>query len=802
MGVRHSERNVEKYLCNELQELIIICIFAAEYTIMRNLVKIPIVVVLAAVTITVSSAQERMPAGQWRTHQSYNGVLQLVECRGIVWGVADGALLSVDGEDGSVRTYSTLTGLSANDVHRIFRIDDRILVSYEDATIDVIDAYGEVENAGDLRDKNMNGSKTVEGVVVDRGTAYLACGFGIATLRLSKMEFGDTYVFGNGGEVAAVKNIAIDGKTLYALTDTMLLAAEIGNANLMNYRNWNNIEIPDGRNQDMVMREGVIYILKSDSSVWSNAGGAWSRCDERVTDIWADDHCMYTRYHDGRVKSAGRYSSDALEDNPLSAVSDGVSVWTSSGLGVVRTMLANGEKRSYMVCGPATNFVWKLKCRNGKVMTVPGGRFADNYFRDAFVSWFEYGTWRFLRGDYMWESFPMHRVYDWVDVEIDPKDNNHFWVAGYGVGLVEFRENALCKVHTFNNSGIETLLPDGDDYSKYNYMRIDGLTYDCDGRLWLLNRGTAQVKYVDTDGSWHWLPYSGLSSANTLQDLLIDTKLPNRKYVLCPRFKSSADSYLFVFDDNGTPDVISDDYSRGFTEMYDQDGKQIAFNKNMLRSIAQDKEGTVWVGTTEGVFCIKAKAKIFDEGFRCSRVKISRDDGSNLADYLLGTEQINCIFVDGGNRKWFGTENGAFLVSADGQETLEHFTTDNSPLISNSVISITANDQTGEVFFGTARGIISYQSDASEGYANMENVHAYPNPVRPSDPRTVTITGLVEESVVKICNVGGGVVYETRSNGGMATWDCSYAASGVYFAICFTADGKRKSTCKILVINE
>ncbi len=739
-----------------------------------------------------------MTMGGWRTHFSYNNPEQIVYAKGTAYGVAEGALLSVDAESGEKRTYSKLTGLNDSYIHKIFWIEtqDRLLISYKNGNIDLMNPgsyLNGIENISDLRDKSINGSKTVNDMACQGSMAYLACGFGIATLNLRKLEFGDTYSIGENGQSVAVLNIFIEGNTIYALTEEKLMTAEIGKNNLMNYRNWNTIELPEnGKVKEMAMLNGSIYLLCRDSVVWFRNSSSWTKSDSSITRIWANGGCLFKKHADGRCSSSGKANVSALPGNPPCAVFDGKKFWFAGYSGIDSKSPNKDDQYHYSFNGPCSNYAWRMKYRNGRMMVVPGGRFSTNYFRDGSVSWFENDEWSHIRGDSHIPDFPSHWVYDFVDVEMDPQDVRHFWVATYGVGLAEFRDDKLYSVWTFENSGIETIYPNGTDFEKYNYMRVDGLTYDKKGRLWFTNRGESQIKYLDTDDTWHRTNFVELAGLGTLQDILIDSKVEGRKWLLCPRYQGSNDSYLFVFDDQGN--------HAGFTSAYDQDAKEVSFMNHMLRSIAQDKEGNIWIGTTEGCFYLSGKVKVFDgSALRCTRVKISRDDGSDLADYLLGTEQINCIAVDGGNRKWFGTENGAFLVSADGQETIHHFTTDNSPLLSNSVTSIGINEATGEVFFGTATGIISYQSDASEGHEDLNDIHAYPNPVRPEYRGLVTITGLMENTHVKICDVNGTMVYETVSNGGMATWNTEGAASGVYFALCFTEKGI-KGKCKILVI--
>ena len=175
-----------------------------------------------------------------------------------------------------------------------------------------------------------------------------------------------------------------------------------------------------------------------------------------------------------------------------------------------------------------------------------------------------------------------------------------------------------------------------------------------------------------------------------------------------------------------------------------------------------------------------------------------------MADYLLGTEQINAIVVDGANRKWIGTQtSGIYLMSSDGLTTLAHFTTDNSTLLSNTILSIAIDPTTGEVFVGTGSGIASYRSDASDPKEDLTNAYAFPNPVRPNYAGVITITGLMENTTVNIIDAGGNLVCKTKSNGGIAVWDgCNFrgdrVGSGVYTALC-NASGAHTAV-KILIV--
>jgi hypothetical protein len=224
--------------------------------------------------------------------------------------------------------------------------------------------------------------------------------------------------------------------------------------------------------------------------------------------------------------------------------------------------------------------------------------------------------------------------------------------------------------------------------------------------------------------------------------------------------------------------------------------------------VEEDLNGAIWMGCTDGIFMTAAPENIFNSNFTFTQPIVPRNDGSGLGDYLLSGVSIKCIAIDGGNRKWVGTlNNGVYLISANGMETIEHFTTGNSPLISDEINDIAINGETGEVFIATNKGLCSFQGDATDPAASMksDNLKVFPNPVRPEYQGDVHITGLMYNSNVKIVSASGKLVTEGTSVGGEFSWDCCYktgkkVASGIYYALCTDEEGNDGAVAKILII--
>jgi hypothetical protein len=258
---------------------------------------------------------------------------------------------------------------------------------------------------------------------------------------------------------------------------------------------------------------------------------------------------------------------------------------------------------------------------------------------------------------------------------------------------------------------------------------------------------------------------------------------------------------LFILDDNKTPDVFSDDRYKKLL-VQDSENQPISF----VYSISEDLDGNIWVGTDQGPVIYYNPEKVFDTDLKASRIKIPRNDGTDQADIVLKTETITSIAVDGANRKWLGTESsGAFLLSADGITQIKSFNEQNSPLFSNSIVSLSVDNKTGDVWFGTSKGVQSYRGNATSGDDKFTNVYTFPNPVREDFQGDVTIKGLLRDSQIRITDISGNLVYEMVSDGGEATWNLKTyngrrVATGVYLVFCASKDGSQTYVTKMLVI--
>ena len=384
-------------------------------------------------------------------------------------------------------------------------------------------------------------------------------------------------------------------------------------------------------------------------------------------------------------------------------------------------------------------------------------------------------------------------------IDIDPLNNKHIF-AGSRNGLYEYLNGEFVKYYDNSNSPIEPF-----DGVNKDYQLVTGTKYDQQGNLWILNSSaptTALIKY--TNGTFTKLSHSELMKLNRgnfknrsnaeLSKMIIDHRgviwFVNNNWVL---------PALYQYN-------ITNDNIIAYENIVNQDGTRINVQDG-IRCVVEDLEHNIWVGSSGGPFMLES-SEIENNGNTFTQVKVPRNDGTNYADYLLSGIDISCIAVDGGNRKWIGTfNNGVYLISADNMTQIHHFTAEDSKLLSNSVLSIAINPTSGEVFFGTDKGLCSYVSDATATNSEMttDNVWAYPNPVEPGYSGSITITGLSMNADVKILSANGAIVNEGHSNGGTYTWDgCDQkgrrVASGIYMVATATSKGEKGTVCKIAII--
>lgn len=445
--------------------------------------------------------------------------------------------------------------------------------------------------------------------------------------------------------------------------------------------------------------------------------------------------------------------------------------------------------------GPKYNYFHRMLVANDKLYTVGGGWYQlANFSRP--------GTIQVLRPDNEWDIYQddfkpafASTYHDATDIAIDPRNENHVMVASCS-GVFEFLNGKYQHNYTSGNNSYFTAATNNNDP---DYVRTDGIIYDQQGNLYCLNSGaTYAIVKRNTEGQW-----SGF-----MDNALVDK--PNRSMrTMTGSILDHQGRIWFVNAHSDNPSLYcyepQEDNITKYNNFVNQDGTKLQFSYTYC--VCEDLAGNIWIGTDVGPLYLSAE-EIADPSKGFIQHKVPRNDGTNYADYLLSGISISFIAVDKAGRKWFGTNgNGVYLISEDNNTQEQHFTESNSKLISNTIESIAINNNTGEVFFGTSKGLCSYVSDATTSNDNMDkdNVWAYPNPVTPDYTGLITIKGLSFNTDVKICNASGALIAEGRSNGGTFTWDgCdkngNQAASGIYMVLTAKSDGSKGTVCKIAII--
>lgn len=758
-------------------------------------------ILFVSILQAVDSLYAQLTIGEWRTHLPYSQAIYVTEAGDKIFCATRSGLFYYNKTDNSLNKFTRIDGLSDVEISCINYSPEKdiLVIAYRNTNVDLIKG-NTIFNISDIKRKQITANKTINDIMFIGDDAYLSCGFGIVAINLDKMEIRDTYLIGENSSYKYVHSLTFDGQFFYAATEDGIYRADINSPNLIDFNYWNRItDIPNFNKVFNRIRyfngniyanyyneiTGVDTIFKYNYNEWVVFAKV-SINRTRSIEV-SNDHLIIITYrivdvfdsNESKVKQFGSL-------RPYHGIIDSENnLWIADEIEGLLLSNESVNKEIFLPNGPKTNKAMTLQFANGKLFVAAGGdsRTWQNLWTNAEVDIFSDGWW---------SGFTDANYRDVISLAADQDNSNHIFAGSWGYGLLEIQDLEIKQVYTDANSSLQNILSSGP------YVRIGGIAFDKNKNLWLTNSEVQEpISVRKPDGTWKSFDFKRQISDTRIGKIMITSY--DQKWVQLIGNKG-----LFVFDVNGTLDNENDDlYKR--IDIVDVNNKIIT---NNIFSFAEDQNGNIWLGTDQGVVVYYNPGRVFGPDiFYGQQIIVPRNDGTGLADILLGTETVTAITVDGANRKWVGTARaGAFLFSEDGLTQIYNFTKENSPLLSNNIQDIAIDGKTGEVFFGTDMGIVSYRSTATEPNEDFTDVYVYPNPVREDYEGEIVITGLVGEVNVKITDIRGSLVYETTSLGGQAIWDGKNfsgekVSTGIYLIFCTNEDGSKTVIAKLLVIN-
>lgn len=593
----------------------------------------------------------------------------------------------------------------------------------------------------------------------------------------------------------------------------LVVLYENGNIDLlgMNNTRWNMPDLKTKTLEDKTINE--LKVVGSEALISLNSGLALLNLKEgyfvnlytlgsKVTNATIVGKKIYAKTANGVLE--GDRSANLLDVNNWKEVAESTVTFGQTTEEKEASAAWMEKVKDIIPNSPIRNYAYKLNMVGNRLLVAGGNFYYPEVEYTGTAMKYEQGKWSAFDEEAAIALVDASTYRNVTDVVQDPNNPEHHWLGTKCSGIYEFKNYKLENHYTYDNSPLTSILPDIKDASKF--VRVTALNYDKDGNLWMCNNECDTiVRILKKDGTWKSYYYSEASKKPTWDRTYFDQR--GWAWINSRRTSSNGESGLLVIDTKGTINTQSDDQHRYLSTFQNQNGE--SYTPDLYYCVMEDLDKALWMGCTKGVFMTQTPENIFKSTFTFTQPIVPRNDGSGLGDYLLNGIPVKCIAIDGGNRKWVGTlNNGVYLLSANGMETIEHFTTENSPLISDEINDLAIDGETGEVFIATSKGLCSYHGDATDPATSMSssNLKVYPNPVRPEYQGKVHITGLMYNSDVKIVSAAGKLVAEGTSIGGEFSWDCRLqngrrVGSGIYYALCTDEDGKKDAVAKILIIH-
>ena len=714
-----------------------------------------IVLSLIILTHFVSTKGQNVPTYSWQEHLSFQNAKCIVEVENNIYCATENGLFYYNKDDYTINRLNKINGLSDIGISSLAydKENKMVVIAYNNTNIDLIKDDG-IINIPDIKLKEITGNKEINNITINNDIAYLSCSFGLVLIDLEKEEIKDTYKIGEGGNFVSINDCYIDDTCVFVGTSDGAYFADKNSNSLFDFNSWTkHPSYPSEVSEIIVTSWGILfnnqypYVKVRNSNEYyleiGNVNISIYQNGNIISELIADSN--FTNIQDAWID----------KENILWIADSANSLMKYENFLYHSTVKPNG---------PASNSIHKINILNDNLTLLHNQ-----------------------------EKNSISESSDMIEWEI--KNYNENIISSVKIGNQTFygsSSNSLIGVE--NNVVTNYSLQNTNNVVDSNENIVSLLT-DTDNNLWGTKSYSASPLFCKTNQD-EWIAFNMPFVANQsteIGEVIIDDY--GQKWGI------RTDNGLFVYNDNNTIWDKSDDQ---FTKITTGLGSGNLPN-NYVYCLANDLEGNIWVGTKEGVCVFYSPSSVFS-GYNFDAQQIIVEE-NGFGQYLLNAEIVYTIAIDGGNRKWIGTlGSGLFLLSEDGTEEIFHFTDENSPLLSNTILDIEINHETAEVFIATDKGLMSFRSDATQSSQHPDDLHIFPNPVRESYNGIITINGLAYESNVKITDVSGNLVFETNSEGGTAIWNGSdtnnnRVSTGVYLVLSSDKYGREKTIGKILFIH-
>lgn len=743
----------------------------------------------------------------WLGHYSYNNVIDISLGTDKIYGASENAFFTYDLLSNEIEKFSTINGLAGEQISTAYfsQSAQKYVIGYNNGLLEVFNAETEdIRKVVDIIDKPTipPNKKGINHILEYNGILYLSTNYGISLYDLNALEFGDTYFFGPNGSQLEVLQATIFGEFIYAATNVGIFRATVDNDNLIDFAEWQRVITLNWRG--IIAFGEDLYAVNNNRRLYKYNGTSFAlqaqipQYTTILEDLKANDTYM-TLVHDKKVHV---YDSDLNEVLAVDVLDEYPNLEFNSAL------LLNNS----IYLGTETEGIIKTSFPSPSTTTqiLPDGPLLNNTFSITAIPnelWVVYGDYDVGYNPYpldrrgishlqesAWTNIPYTVDFDarsLVHTTVNPSNTSEVFVSSFFSGILKIEDNVPTEILNTTNSDLESL-----DIGVPTYIdiRIGETKYDINGDLWVLNTKIDNgIKVLRSSGQWNSYsvteaisdPFGGENALSKIEISENGTKfIATQSHGVLAFDETRSEGARFVtISEEGAGNLPSTD----------------------VRALAIDKTSNLWIGTIKGIRVYFGADNIFnDSNPQSDDIIIVDEDG--VPKELLFEQTVTDIEVDGSNNKWIATSaSGVFYMSSDATETLAHFTKDNSPLPTNTINDIEIDSETGRVYIATTKGLLSYQGTATGPKETLENVYAYPNPVRPGFSGNLTITGLVNNANVKITDIEGNLVYETTSEGGTLLWDLTAfgkhkVASGVYLILIANQDGSETKVTKVMVV--